>query len=124
MTWLQLRSYDPADVPAVLLRDAEAERRRAISQESETAGDVWGGLLGSFTDPSDSKPSRTLMLNDTNDSVRRLLAQPHHTSFEAGMSTLYLSALMLAGEGLESREIGLLSDSLSQLLAAALRTEN
>lgn len=121
---VQLRSFAPAGVPAVLLRDAEAERRRAISQESETAGDVWGGLLGSFTDPSDSKPSRTLMLNDTNDSVRRLLAQPHHTSFEAGMSTLYLSALMLAGEGLGSRETGLLSDSLSQLLAAALRTEN
>lgn len=121
---VQLRSFDPADVPAVLLRDAEAERRRAISQESETAGGVWGSLLGSFTDPSDSKPSRTLMLNDTNDSVRRLLAQPHHTSFEAGMSTLYLSALMLAGEGLGSHETGLLSESLSQLLAAALRTEN
>jgi len=121
---VQLRSFAPADVPAVLLRDAEAERRRAISQENEAAGDVWGGLLGSFTDPSDSKPSRTLMLNDTNDSVRRLLAQPHHTSFEAGMNTLYLSALMLAGEGLGSRETGLLSDSLSQLLAAALRTEN
>lgn len=121
---VQLRSFAPADVPAMLLRDAEAERRRAISQENEAAGDVWSGLLGSFTDPSDSKPSRTLMLNDTNDSVRRLLAQPHHTSFEAGMNTLYLSALMLAGEGLGSRETGLLSDSLSQLLAAALRTEN
>lgn len=121
---VQLRSFAPADVPAVLLRDAEAERRRAISQENEAAGDVWGGLLGSFTDPLDSKPSRTLMLNDTNDSVCRLLAQPHHTSFEAGMNTLYLSALMLAGEGLGSRETGLLSDSLSQLLAAALRTEN
>lgn len=121
---VQLRSFAPADVPAVLLRDAEAERRRAISQENEAAGDAWGGLLGSFTDPSDSKPSRTLMLNDTNDSVCRLLAQPHHTSFEAGMNTLYLSALMLAGEGLGSRETGLLSDSLSQLLAAALRTEN
>lgn len=121
---VSLRSFEPADVPAVLLRDAEAERRRAVTLESEAAGDMWGGLLGSFTDPAESKPTRSLVLNDSNESARRLLAQPDHVSFEPGISTLYLSALMLAGEGLGSRETGLLSDSLSQLLAAALRTKN
>ncbi|MDO4897819.1 MAG: ATP-binding protein [Rothia sp. (in: high G+C Gram-positive bacteria)] len=121
---VRLRSFEPADVPAVLLRDAEAERRRAIAQESEAAGDVWGGLLGSFTADETAEPTRTLVLNDTNDSARRLLAQPHHASFEPGVQTLYLSALMLAGEGLGQRETWLLSDSLSQLLAAALRAEN
>ena len=61
------------------------------------------------------------MLNDANENTRRLLHQPEHASFEPGLTTLYLSALMLAGEGLRGAETNLLSDSLAQLLEAALR---
>lgn len=115
-----LRVFEPADVPAVLLRDADAERRRDISREQQEAGDMWGDLLGSFTDQQ-ATPTRTLVLNDANESVTRLLYQPGHPAFEPGLATLYLSALMLAGEGLHGEETTLLSDSLAALLAAALR---
>lgn len=115
-----LRVFEPAEVPAVLLRDAEAERRRDISREQQEAGDMWGSLLGSFTQ-EDAAPTRTLVLNDANESVTRLLYQPDHPAFEPGLATLYLSALMLAGEGLHGEETTLLSDSLAALLAAALR---
>ena len=33
-----LRTFDPAEVPAVLLRDADAERARDLAQEAEDAG--------------------------------------------------------------------------------------
>lgn len=115
-----LRTFDPAEVPAVLLRDAEAERARDLTQEAEDAGGAWGGLLGSFTETA-TEPTRTLVLNDANENTRRLLHQPEHASFEPGLTTLYLSALMLAGEGLRGAETNLLSDSLAQLLEAALR---
>lgn len=115
-----LRVFEPADVPAVLLRDADAERRRDISREQQEAGDMWGDLLGSFTGQQ-ATPTRTLVLNDANESVTRLLYQPDHPAFEPGLVTLYLSALMLAGEGLHGEETTLLSDSLAALLAAALR---
>lgn len=115
-----LRTFDPAEVPAVLLRDADAERARDLAQEAEDAGGVWGGLLGSFTEAT-TEPTRTLVLNDANENTRRLLHQPEHASFEPGLTTLYLSALMLAGEGLRGAETNLLSDSLAQLLEAALR---
>ncbi|WP_237186632.1 HSP90 family protein [Rothia nasimurium] len=115
-----LRTFDPAEVPAVLLRDAEAERARDLAQEAEDAGGAWGGLLGSFTETA-AEPTRTLVLNDANENTRRLLHQPEHASFEPGLTTLYLSALMLAGEGLRGAETNLLSDSLAQLLEAALR---
>ena len=115
-----LRTFDPAEVPAVLLRDADAERARDLAQEAEDAGGAWGGLLGSFTEAA-TEPTRTLVLNDTNENTRRLLHQPEHASFEPGLMTLYLSALMLAGEGLRGAETNLLSDSLAQLLEAALR---
>lgn len=115
-----LRTFDPAEVPAVLLRDADAERARDLAQEAEDAGGTWGGLLGSFTEAA-TEPTRTLVLNDANENTRRLLHQPEHASFEPGLTTLYLSALMLAGEGLRGAETNLLSDSLAQLLEAALR---
>lgn len=115
-----LRTFDPAEVPAVLLRDADAERARDLAQEAEDAGGAWGGLLGSFTETA-AEPTRTLVLNDANENTRRLLHQPEHASFEPGLTTLYLSALMLAGEGLRGAETNLLSDSLAQLLEAALR---
>ncbi|WP_237232900.1 HSP90 family protein [Rothia nasisuis] len=117
-----LREFDPAEVPAVLLRDADAERARDIQQEAMDADGALAGLLGSFAGEQ-TEPTRTLVLNDTNDNVRRLLQQPHHASFEPGLTTLYLSALMLAGEGLHGAETRLLSSSLAQLLEAALRTD-
>ena len=104
----------------MLLRDAEAERARSISQEAEAADDFFSGLLSSFTEGQQAAPSRTLVLNDSNENTRRLLYQPAHPSFEPGLMTLYISALMLAGEGLSGSETALLSDSLAQLLAAAL----
>lgn len=117
-----LREFDPAEVPAVLLRDTDAERARDIQQEAMNADGALAGLLGSFAGEQ-TEPTRTLVLNDTNDNVRRLLQQPHHASFEPGLTTLYLSALMLAGEGLHGAETRLLSNSLAQLLEAALRTD-
>lgn len=118
-----LRLFEPASVPAVLLRDADAERRRDLTQEAQHAEGLWGDLLGSLAGQS-AEPSRTLVLNDANENVQRLLHQPQHPSFEPGINTLYLSALMLAGEGLRGSETALLSDSLAQLLEAALRTNN
>ena len=115
-----LRTFDPAGVPAVLLRDADAERARDLAQEAKDAGGAWGGLLDSFTEAA-AEPTRTLVLNDANENTRRLLHQPGHESFEPGLLTLYLSALMLAGEGLGGAETNLLSASLAQLLEAALR---
>lgn len=118
-----LRTFEPAEVPAVLLRDAEAERARDVASEAQAADDVFGSLLGAFTEEA-AEPTRTLVLNDTNDNVRRLLAQPHNPAFESGLNTLYLSALMLAGEGLHGAETRLLSDSLATLLESALRAES
>lgn len=42
--------------------------------------------------------------------------------FDAGLRSLYLSAVMLAGEGLRSAESAALSDSLGVLLDAALHS--
>ena len=69
-----LREFAPADVPAVLLRDPEAERRLERRREQAEAEGGWRALLGSFDQGDEPIVARTLVLNDANPTVRTLLA--------------------------------------------------
>lgn len=114
-----LRTFEPASVPAILLRDQEGEHRRALDRERGETPDLWDGLLDSFASETQVR-TRTLVLNDRSPVARRLLDAPGSAVFDAGLRSLYLSAVMLAGEGLRSAESAALSDSLGVLLEAAL----
>ncbi len=114
-----VRTFSPSEVPAILLRDPEGEHRRERDRERAAAPELWGGLLDSFAERSDAR-SRTLVLNDDAAVARRLLGAPTGEVFEAGLRSLYLSAVMLAGEGLRSSESSALSDALGVLLDASL----
>lgn len=114
-----LRRFSPETVPAVLLRDPEGEHRRDLDRERSASPDLWDGLLDSFAGESQAR-TRTLVLNDASPVARRLLDSPGSAVFGAGLRSLYLSAVMLAGEGLRSAESAALSDSLGVLLDAAL----
>ena len=114
-----VRSFAPADVPAILLRDAEGEHRRDRDRERAATPELWGGLLDAFAEQGPAR-SRTLVLNDDSAVSRRLLAAPHGDVFEAGLRSLYLSAVMLAGEGLRGAESAALAGALGVLLDSAL----
>ena len=116
-----VRSFDPAAVPAMLLRDSAGEQRRDLERERSAAPGLWSGLLDAFADPDAGTRTRTLVLNDDSAVVRRLLAAPGGEVFDAGLNSLYLSAVMLAGDGLHSAEAVALGDALSVLLDASLR---
>lgn len=114
-----VRVFAPASLPAILLRDAEGEHRRDLDRERQASPELWGGLLDAFAGNGAAR-SRTLVLNDDSPVARRLLAAPEGEVFEAGLRSLYLSAVMLAGEGLRSSESAALAGSLGVLLDAAL----
>lgn len=114
-----VRTFAPDSVPAILLRDSEGEHRRDLNREREAAPGLWDGLLDSFAGEAQAR-TRTLVLNDDSSVARRLLAAPRGEVFDAGLRALYLSAVMLAGEGLRSAESNTLSDSLGVLLDSAL----
>ena len=112
---VMVRGFAPDHVPAMLLRDAEGERRRELDRERDAAPDRWGGLLDAFANDQ-SRRSRTIVLNDDSSLISRLLAAPDSEVFAAGLNAVYLSAVMLAGEGLRSRETTALTDALDTLL--------
>jgi molecular chaperone HtpG len=117
-----VRTFSSESVPAVLLRDSEGEHRRERDRERAAAPDLWGGLLDAFAEQGTTR-SRTLVLNDASAVVRTLLVAPTGEVFAAGVRSLYLGAVMLAGEGLRHNESSALADALGVLLDAALRKE-
>lgn len=118
---LQVRVFEPAQLPAVLLQDRDAEHRREVRRTVDEAADLWGGVLAGLTG-AQAPASRRLVLNDANPTVRRLLAAaPHDPVLAAGVRSLYVSAVLLAGEPLRVREARVMNESLGALLDAGLR---
>jgi molecular chaperone HtpG len=103
----------------MLLRDSDGEHRRELNRERTAEPGRWDGLLDSLAGNSQPR-TRTLVLNDTSSVVKRLLSAPLGEVFDAGLRSLYLSAVMLAGEGLRSSESSALSSAIGTLLDGAL----
>lgn len=112
-----LRTFEPADLPAVLLHDRDGEHQRDLRAVMAEADDVWSDVLAGFAEPA---AARQLVLNDASPVVRDLLAAPPGEVAAAGVRSLYVSALLLAGEPLRSRESELMTGSLAVLLRAGL----
>jgi molecular chaperone HtpG len=116
-TDLVVRTFEPAGLPAVLLHDRDGDHQRDLQAAMAEADDVWGDVLAGFAAPA---AARQLVLNDASPLVRDLLAAPPGEVFTAGLRSLYVSALLLAGEPLRARESELMTGSMTVLLRAGL----
>lgn len=115
-TEVTVRSFEPVSLPAVLLHDRDGEHQRELARTAEVA-DTWGRTLAAFSRPT---AARQLVLNATNPLVERLLSAPGGQVRDAGLRSLYVTALLLAGEPLRGRQTALLTDALAELLDAGL----
>ena len=115
-TEVTVRSFEPASLPAVLLHDRDGDHQRELARAAEVA-DTWGRTLAAFARPV---AARQLVLNATNPLVERLLSAPAGQVRDAGLRSLYVTALLLAGEPLRGRQTTLLTEALSELLDAGL----
>jgi molecular chaperone HtpG len=113
-----VRTFEPAELPAVLLHDRDGDHQRDLRTAMAEADDVWSDVLAGFAEPA---AARQLVLNDASPLVRELLAAPPGEVFAAGLRSLYVSALLLAGEPLRARESELMTGSMAVLLRAGLR---
>ncbi len=113
-----VRAYEPSVLPAMLLHDRDGDHEREARATVEAADDLWGQVLAELSGPA---RSRQLVLNDTNDTVRSLLATTDPQVREAGAQSLYVTALLLSGRPLRSSEATIMNGSLAVLLDRALR---
>lgn len=115
---LVLRVFEPGELPAVLLHDRDGDHQRELQRTMAEADDLWSDVLAGFAAPV---AARRLVLNDASPLVRDLLVAPPGEVFAAGLRSLYVSALLLAGEPLRGRDAELMTGSLAVLLRSGLR---
>ncbi|MFF3064333.1 HSP90 family protein [Oerskovia sp. NPDC057915] len=113
-----VRAFEPAALPAMLLHDRDGDHQREARATADATDDVWGQVLAELSGPA---RSRQLVLNDTNETVRSLLATTDPQVLEAGAQSLYVTALLLSGRPLRASEATLMNGSLGVLLDRALR---
>jgi molecular chaperone HtpG len=114
---VQLREFEPASLPALLLQDREGEHQRTLARTVAEGDDVWGEVLAGFA--SEAQPRR-LVLNCANPVVTQLVDARPGVVRDAGVRSLYVSATLLAGEPLRARDAELMNGSLTVLLDAGL----
>ncbi|MDR0782686.1 MAG: HSP90 family protein [Propionibacteriaceae bacterium] len=110
-----VRCFEPEGLPAMILEDMEASLASRGPQELIDEDDVWNEVLGELA--ATEERSRQIIFNDTNPTVRRWLAlDPKGAFFTAGLQSMYVSAVLLSGEPLRSREAEMMNDSLETFL--------
>jgi molecular chaperone HtpG len=112
-----LRSFEPADMPALFITDQEAEHQRALDNAKRDGTGLWGDVLDSF---GHTNATRKLVLNSANESVRLLARVADHAVQAAAVRSLYITARLSAGEPLRRGDAQIMNEALQALIHSAL----
>ncbi|MFI9011628.1 HSP90 family protein [Actinosynnema sp. NPDC053489] len=113
------RDFEPGSLPALLVTNVEAERRRDAQQVGERADPLWAELLGSLVE-STSGAAQRLVLNCRNPLVRRLARLTDPALVELTVESLYVHALLQARRPMRPKDTAALNRSFLELLDRAV----
>ena len=116
---LELRGFSPSSVPALYLDSETAQERRERRAVADTADDTWTAILGAFDDGASARAR--LLLNDDNQTVRRLLEVRDPALAAMGVESLYTRALLMGHHRLRAADLAALDRSFLGLLHRAMR---
>jgi len=116
---LELRGFSPSSVPALYLDSETAQERRERRAVADTADDTWAAILGAFDDGAGARAR--LLLNDDNQTVRRLLEVRDPALAAMGVESLYTRALLMGHHRLRAADLAALDRSFLGLLHRAMR---
>ncbi|QFZ22349.1 HSP90 family protein [Saccharothrix syringae] len=114
-----LRDFDPGSLPALLVTNVEAERRRDAQQAGEQADPLWAELLGSLVESS-SDAAQRLVLNCRNPLVRRMAQLTDPALVELTTESLYVHALLQSRRPMRPKDTAALNRSFLELLDRAV----
>jgi molecular chaperone HtpG len=116
---LEVRRFEPAEVPALLAMDATANAIRRHRQTRERSGDLFAGISESLEiGMADTKP--IYCLNSANPIVRSLAAlNPDDDVIASTIDVLYLYATLTGHHPLGMVESAMLNTSLVDVIARA-----
>jgi len=125
-----VRSFARDELPGLFVSDPAVLRALDRGRARSAGGALWGEVLdraaavGGGPRPGTESHAARLCLNWTNDLVRRLAAAPAGRVFALSVHLLYVQSLLAGHHPLGSADRTLMTSSLSELLAHALRAED
>lgn len=122
---VMVRSFTPADVPAVYVTDQAAlgvARRREVAQD---AGGLFGSLLGKL-DAAPGGPRGRLCLNFENRLVRTLMGTQDPAVFPSALRVVYVQALLAGHHPLTRQDRRVLTNAMTDIvhLSVGLDTQS
>lgn len=114
------REFDPVSLPALLITDADRERRRDNAELGEQSDPLWAQLLGQLAEP-ESTAGQQLVLNTRNPLVQRFAELTDRTLAELTIESLYVHALLQSRRPMRPRDTAALNRSFLDLLDRAVR---
>ncbi|RKW69486.1 HSP90 family protein [Galactobacter caseinivorans] len=112
---VMVRSFSPADVPAVYVTDQRvvgAARRREVAQD---AGGLFGALLGKL-DSTPAGPRGRLCLNFENRLVRTLMGTEDPAVFPSALRVVYVQSLLAGHHPLTRQDRKVLTDAMTDIV--------
>lgn len=116
---VQLRAFDPATLPALVLDDRESRyRRTSRALAADGSGSAWSQMLSAVDDGGSDR--RVLMLNHRNEIVARIAAIADPQLLRLAMEGLYAQALLAGQHPLQSADTAALNRSFLGLIERAV----
>ncbi len=116
----EVRTFKPAELPALYSTSADEDLRRSIDLSREVADEHWSGVLGNLQGGREGPSSGAeLCFNFTNPLVRKLAGVRDKKLVKQAVQMLYVQALLLGHHPLRQKEMGLLGEGLLALIERA-----
>jgi molecular chaperone HtpG len=119
---VELRRFEPPEVPAVYLAGSDAVFHRAVEEAKEVADPLWSSVLDGVASARQAAEAR-LCFNISNPLVFKVSRVGDANLQRLYIRMLYIQALLLGHRPLRRRELKLLNDTLSSFLEYGLESE-
>lgn len=110
-----VRKFSPAELPALYVRNEEAEFHRAVEKAREGTDTHWGGLLEQVA-AGRKRPEAVLCLNYENPLIRKVARLESEAKMRCALQMIYIQALLMGHQQLKEAEMALFAASLQEFL--------
>jgi molecular chaperone HtpG len=116
---VQLRSFNPVTLPALVLDDREARYRRNARAAAESGeGSAWAGILQAVDDGGADR--KILLINHRNPTVQQIAAITDPELLRLSVESLYCQALLAGQHPLQAADTSALNRSFLGLIQRAV----
>jgi molecular chaperone HtpG len=119
----EIRKFEPENLAGLYTTNPQATFVREADEAREQADSLWAGLIDAASADARRQGFAQLCFNQRNPLVQSLLAVSDQELLARMVQLLYVQSLLLGHYPLSSREMGLLTSGLGELMQRAMRPE-